>query len=407
MRIRLLLLLSGCFFLVGCWDMHELEDLAFITAVAVDRSPSGEVRLVAQVFNPRALAGGAQGGMTPGASIPSKCFRNYQASGKTVYEAMRELCLKIPKRPYFAQNRVILLSEEVARQGVGEVLDFFERSVEIRKINPIFVVRGDMLELLDVPNPQESCPAMRIEALTREQVRSALFPAVTFGEFTQMLLGEGQEAYCPVLRAERNPTQKLNPREPVNPAPEPALEIKAGGTAVFRRGRLVGFLDERESRGLLWAKGKVQKGALEFPVREGGRVTVDILRSRTRIRPVLSAPSPKFVLEIREEGNVIETDGPLDPGKLEVMRELEADQAAAIKAEVERALQRSRELQADIFGLGAALRRHHPQAWKELKPRWAEEVLPSVEVEVRVEAALRRTGLRSKSLMHELQSRGR
>ncbi|RDV84816.1 Ger(x)C family spore germination protein [Ammonifex thiophilus] len=407
MRFLLAGLTAGLLLLVGCWDMRELEDLAFVTAVAVDRLPSGEVRLVVQAFNPRALAGGTQGAITPSASVPSKCYRNYEARGKTVFAAVRELALKVPKRPYFTQSRVLLFTEGAARRGVAEVLDFFERSVEIRKIIPVFVVRGDVLELLDVPNPHESCPAMRLEGLVREQSRTSFFPVVTFGEFLGMLVSEGQEAYCPVVRAERNPTQKLRPREPLAPAPEPAMEIKVGGTAVFRRDRLVGFLNERESRGLLWAKGKVGGGALVLSLEGDKEVTVDVLRSQTRIRPHLTPYGPKFTVEIREEGNVAEAACPLDLSKLEVVRQLEAAQAAAIKAEVEQALRRAKELKADIFGFGAALHRHYPQEWKKLKQKWSEEVFPYLEVEVKVDAKLRRTGLRSKSLLQEVESRRR
>ncbi|ACX51461.1 germination protein, Ger(x)C family [Ammonifex degensii KC4] len=407
MRCLLACLTVGFLLLSGCWDMRELEDLAFVTAVAVDWTPGREVRLIAQVFNPRALAGGAQGAITPGASISSKSYRNYEARGKTVFAAMRELALKMPKRPYFAQSRVLLLTEETARQGVAEVLDFFERSVEIRKIIPIFVVRGDILEFLDVPNPHDICPATRLEDLVREQSRTSFFPAVTLGEFLGMLVSEGQEAYCPVVRVERNPTRKLRPGELLDPAPEPAMEIKVGGTAVFRRGRLVGFLNEQESRGLLWTKGKVGGGALVLSLGGNKEVTVDVLRSQARIRPHLTPYGPKFTVEIREEGNVAEAACPLDLSKLEVMRQLEAAQAAAIKEEVEQALRRAKELKADIFGFGAALHRHYPQEWKKLKQKWPEEVFPYLEVEVKVDARLRRTGLRSKSLPQEIKLIGR
>ncbi|MDI6632235.1 MAG: hypothetical protein AB1507_00905 [Bacillota bacterium] len=68
----LILLALTAVFLAGCWDLEEVEDLGFVTAVAVNTAPRSEIELLVQVINPRVIAGGFRGAITPGASISAK-----------------------------------------------------------------------------------------------------------------------------------------------------------------------------------------------------------------------------------------------------------------------------------------------------------------------------------------------
>ena len=39
----------------GCWSRKEIEDLAFVVAVGVDMSPSGNIQITAQFAKPGAM----------------------------------------------------------------------------------------------------------------------------------------------------------------------------------------------------------------------------------------------------------------------------------------------------------------------------------------------------------------
>ncbi|WP_334109835.1 Ger(x)C family spore germination protein, partial [Thermodesulfitimonas autotrophica] len=174
-------------FTAGCWDLKEVEDLGFVTGIGVDAAPQGKVELLVQLINPRVVGGAARGAITPGASASAKCFRNYTVVGRTIFDAVRELSLIVPKRLFFAQNREVLFGEKLSREGLGKVLDFFDRSVDIRKLVYVLVVRGKMSEVMEVPNPHEICPALRIDALMREQQRANHSPPVNLGDFLGLL----------------------------------------------------------------------------------------------------------------------------------------------------------------------------------------------------------------------------
>ena len=58
---RILLLLSICvsiLFLSGCWDRVEVNDLAIVTATAIDKSDDNQIELSIQIFIPKSLSSG-------------------------------------------------------------------------------------------------------------------------------------------------------------------------------------------------------------------------------------------------------------------------------------------------------------------------------------------------------------
>ena len=58
-----MLSLCGMILLSGCWDRVEINDLAIVTAAAIDATDDNQIELSLQVFIPKALgSGGGQGG---------------------------------------------------------------------------------------------------------------------------------------------------------------------------------------------------------------------------------------------------------------------------------------------------------------------------------------------------------
>ena len=266
------------------------------------------------------------------------------------------------------------------------------------------MVRGQMVEVMDIPNPHEICSALRLDALMRGQWENSHFPPVNLGDFLGLLATEGQEAYCAVIRVERNPTFVKSTRRPSDLAPEPKLSIKIGGTALFRNDKLVGYLDEHETRGFLFTQGKVQGGHLEvpYPGQKGIYVSLNIIRSKAQIVPEITRDGQlKVTVKVREEANLAETDCRVDVSKVEAIKKLEMLQAKQIEREVMRAVRRAQKCKSDAFGFGAAFHRRFPREWRTMRDLWAEKYFPSLKVRVVADAKLRRTSLRLRPVFYK------
>lgn len=384
--------------LAGCWDKKEAEDLGYVRATVIDSVSKDSVRVLVQVPNPRALGGGGLLGLTPGASTSAKSYRNFEARGTTVFDAIRQLSLQSPHQLFWAQNLLVIFTERTARRDIDRHLDFLERSVEIRRrLNYVLVTPSDPRVLLDIPAPHDLVPALRIGMIIDENWLSSRFAAVTFSEFLQMLATEGQDAYCGVVRARRNPAWDPLMLEPA--APEPPFIIELSGAAAFRGARLAGYLTERETRGVLWARGRMRGGAVavQGPA-GGGPVSLEILRAKGRIVPEIREGRLLATVEVTGvEADIADSEGLLDLTRPDRIQSLERVLARAIEGEVLAAANKAQSLGTDVLGVGAAFHRKFPREWREMKGNWP-EIFATVEISARAEVTIRRTGLIQKGV---------
>lgn len=385
----------------SCWDRREVERLGIVLSTGIESAPGGKVRVIVQNINPTALGKGGGGGGAMVGGTASKPYRNRLGEGSTIYDAIRGLSRETPRQLFFAHNQVIIISEELARErGVREITDFFERHPQIRRTTWLLVGKGQLNALMDEPGRLEANPSQRVVGIINERDLTSQYAVQKLGDFLEMMESEGTQPYTAVLEREIN---KASPPEHKNRLAEghiaePHQIVQINGTALFRRDKMVGWLNPGESRGLLWVRGKVKGGVIDIPDpdQKDRIITLEIIRSKTKLSPRIKDGQIIMTVEIDEESNLGETTGELDVVKPEVIKKLEELQARAIQGEIESALARAQqEYGVDVFGFGEALHRKYPRQWKEMKSRWP-ELYPEVQVQVGVKTKIRRTGLITK-----------
>lgn len=380
----------------GCWDQREVERLGIVMATAVETSPDGRVRIIVQNINPSAMGKTAEGG----GEEKAKPYRNRSSDGDTLFEAIRTLSRQTPRQLFFAHNQVIIISEKLASsRGITEIMDFFERNPQIRRTTWILVGKGDLSSLLDEPGRLEFTPAQRIFGIINERNLTSQYGVKRLGDFMEMMESEGTQPFTAIIERKHNIARPDEQRDTQQEGhiSEPRQNITMSGTAIFRRDKMVGYLNPKESRGLLWVKGEVEGGIINIPAPGTQKpVSLEILRSSTRLETDIKDGRIYMTVKIKEESNLVETTAPLNLTKPETIERLEKLLAVAIREEVESALARAQhEYRTDIFGFGEEIHRKHPGQWKEIKDNWS-DIFPDVEVEVQVDAKILRTGLVTK-----------
>ncbi|WP_324669923.1 Ger(x)C family spore germination protein [Geochorda subterranea] len=383
----------------GCWDRIEVNDLAIVNGVALDRAGPQSVRMTVSVAVPsRVRTPGALGG--GGTALPSDA--TVAAEGRTVVDAVVALQAKTGRRLFWGHIQVILVGDALARQGLGPVLDFFSRHRQPRLRTLIAVVPGEAAEVLATLATIEPSTATAIREL------AMIHPAavMTLKDFLADRLEQGREPVVPVIRVgSRGATQpgtlQLSPeQEPPPPALQRnPLRSELAGVAVFRGDRLTGYLGPSESLGLLWVRGLPLAFAVTVPLGEAGRyASLAIIRVGADMRPRFEGD--RIVMEVRlfGEHELIEDAAGIDTDSPRVITLIEQELAEAIGRGVRNAaIKLQQELRSDAFGFGAAVRRADPARWRELSDRW-EEVFRDVALELQVQTFIRRVGLSSRSM---------
>lgn len=456
--IRLLaragLLLALTLAVSGCWDRREIETLAFVMTLGIDRASDGRnYTVTASIALPRQLRGGGGegGGGTAQAGGGAGTSRwLVTGTGETIFEAWRSIQESSSRRITGAHVQLIVIGEELCRQGVAPVEEFLDRDRDFRRTINLIVAEGPAQAILEATPQLEPLLALSFRGIKKwNRTVGTAWIATTRVE-RDMMASEGQELACGRIRLTsakevprladfptpdefpggeeargQQPPEEDRPREQkpgsggssgaaggqakVGAATPPAEEarkkpeILIAGGSVFKRDRLVGWMNRRETRGFLLIQNQPFIGPIV--VRAGKdrriRVSLETTHFRTRRRVLLRNGRPEAEVEVRWQGNVAEVMGNFnltDTGKL---AELERLTAEAIREDMRACLSRvQKDLKSDVIGIGASLRRAYPQEWQRLKQDW-DRVYPEVPVTIRVRAKLRRVGVVTRPLKME------
>jgi spore germination protein KC len=376
--IRLFLFITIILFTNGCWNYRELNQLAVVAGTGIDPGKKpGTVQLTVQLFKPGAVQSGGGGGGTGGGSGPQQLpYTVISRSGKTIFDATRNFLAETDRRLYWPHNQVIIIGEEQAGKGVRLVLDYFARNNEPRPTIWILVAEEKAKEVLNAPGNLEKIPAMEISQLIQAQPAASKNVMINLQDFVGRLLSKTTAPVTTLIKTNESGGKR---------------KLTLSGTAVFKADRMVGKLDGRETRGLLWVLGKVKRGVIVVKA-PGGKVGLEITRSRTKVKPVLAGGKLKIKISIMEEGNLDCQMSPKELTKPEMLKSLARRETAVIRGEIDAALAKAKELKADIFGFGDMIHRSNPKAWRQMKKKW-DQIFPRLQVEMDIRCVIHGVGL--------------
>ncbi|MEL7568447.1 MAG: Ger(x)C family spore germination protein [Dehalobacterium sp.] len=398
MRKRFTLcILTFFFFLLtitstGCWNWRELNTLGIVTASGFDRTPDGKISITIQIVKPGEINSSKEG---KGGSTGNPVLV-LTSTGDTVFDAVRNATMKVDRKLFWPHTKVFVIGEKLAREGLAPILDWIDRDAEPRRLTKLLITRGQAKDIMEVESELEKLPAFFLENLVRVSNSTSTAVDVRIHDFLKMMTSEGRDPFASNIELKGGAEIGQTGNEEDSGGKKQAMLT---GAAVFRKDRLVGWLDGYETRGLLWVLGKVESGIIivPSPLTEEEKVSLEIIRVSSKIKAKIAENGlPTITVEIQEEGNLGEQMSLVDLTKPENWASLEKSQAAAIEKEVKIALRTAQsKLGVDIFGFGETVHRAYPKVWQELKDRWR-QVYPTVEVEVKVSAKLRRTGVGTK-----------
>ncbi|MCY9662492.1 Ger(x)C family spore germination protein [Paenibacillus chondroitinus] len=376
--------------LSGCWDRHELNDLAITVGVGLDKS-GDEYLVTVQIVNPNEVASKKGAGY----STP---ITTLSARGISILEAARKLTTSAPRKLFASHLRIIVIGEELAREGVAKVLDGITRDHEIRSDFYLIVARGTTAsKVLQILTPIERIPANKMFK-TLETSEKAWAPTVSvrIDQFITKLSEPTTESVLTGIRIEGDP-KKGRSKSSLGET-KPITNLQYTGLALFKQDKLVDWLNEDESKGYNYIVGNVKStmGHLECP--KGGTLTVEIIRSKTKMKGVVKNGKPEINLHVILEENVSEVQCDIDLLKPETIHELEETAAKALKKVMYASINKAKENKADIFGFGEVIEDVSPKLWKEMEPDWQNE-FAKLQVNISADLHIRRLGTTNNSII--------
>ncbi|MDQ0229951.1 Ger(x)C family spore germination protein [Metabacillus malikii] len=376
--IKVVLLFIMTVILGGCWDRVEVNDIAIVTAIGLDLYEDDKLRLSLQVAIPSKLGPTLSGGNgESGTFIISE-------TGANVSDAYNNLQEKIGRQIFFSQSRVLLIGEDLAKEGVKQIVDFHTRYHEPRINSFIMITKGDALKVLKAKPVLESIASEE----SKELAKLGKGITIYVRDFLDMLLTDGLEPIAPHYSVTSLEESKEDSEK----------GQKITGAAVFKDEKLVGWLDSFETRAILWIQNKLNKGIIthHIPKENGnGNISGQIIRAESKIVPTIENGDLKIDVNIITELKVIENDSELNLNDSKVIEDLQKQMETELIDKVQQVLIKvQKDYQSDIFGFGQRVYKEYPYEWNnKYKQNW-DELFTQLDVSINAKVYLRRVGLR-------------
>ncbi len=367
--------------MAGCWDRVEVNDLAIVIAFSIDKEANGEYRLSVQVPLVSNLGGPTGGG---GGTSGDKTYYVDSATGKTLREANSVLQARMSRQLFYAHHRVIVIGEELARDGLSKVLDIVARFPENRLTAYLVLAKGKGITMLQA---QPSFERFSGEAM-RELIKKETIP-VTVKDMAQMLSTPGVDAYLPyVMSVHSHPKGK-------------SKEIQILGVAQFRGDKMVGVFNEEAAGGLRWFRRQFTPFATKVALTDRENVNVQFDKGKAEIKPVIKQGRIQFLINVYASATVIENLTNADLGRAANLTALERKLSMHITETVKKTLAQMRRQRTDTIGLGLVLARKYPREWRsQLRDDWNER-LAQVEFHVQTKAEITNIGQTTENITKE------
>lgn len=370
-------LILAALLICGCGRI-ELQDAAIPLSVGADLKDD-QIDLAICLANPLPAEK---------ATSNEPQFMVLNSGGQTFSEAIRNASLSFSDYPLWSHLDVSIVGENLARTDMALALDFITRNRYVRKDLLIVVThKATPAEVLNIKPVLAPHPPTAIKKMLKiQEIETGIYTPVNYTEILHRFLTSGIEPVIPMITIDRS---------------GPEEKFLLDGMAVFKGRKMIGSLDENESRGFrLMRPGYIRGGLfiIPSPLNRENLVTLELSRSQAKITPEFKDNQIKMEIKIKAEGNFYEQSGTDNLFSAQIFKQLESAAEEELTRQMLDSIHKAQELNSDIFGWGEMVYRSDPRLWKTLEPEW-DQVFPAVQSDISVDFSLRRSYLTDKSFV--------
>jgi len=396
-RLHFLVFICIPILLNGCWNHRELTDIGIISAIGIDYGDDNRYKLTFQFVNPRNIAGNQE---TSGISGPAIAI--YDSEGDNLLEAARSASQKVSRQLYFAHTNVLMIGEKVARNGLNDILDISIRNPDFRTTATIVIAKDSTAEqILRTLTPLDQIPANKVDkTLHFSESQWGENISLSIGELVPVIYSEGKEA---VVSGFNIKGAKEKGKDDANlQSSQPLATLSADGIGLFKGDKLITWAEGNTARGINWILDNVRSTVVNVDWKDKKNAFgITINFSKSKVSANVRNNKPYITVHIDVEGGIKEANTFLDLSKAEDLIKLQNALRREIKEEIENSIQFVQRYKVDVFGFGEKISHTDENYWKKVNDVWNEEIFPNLEVNVEVDAFIRRSFLITKPFLYE------
>lgn len=177
----------------------------------------------------------------------------------------------------------------------------------------------------------------------------------------------------------------------------PGAIAKIDSLAIFKYGKLQGYLDLNDTRMLLWIQNKLEQTSLSIPYNDSKYFGLRVNHSKTKIKARQVNGRPKFDIFIQAESILDGSEKGIKAAKVNAFEDFEDKTNRYLEKEFNKLIKKmQKEYVADIFGLGEIFRDQDYKHFKQYEDNW-DTGFKDAKINVHVNVEIKRSGFRNNS----------
>lgn len=367
--------------LTGCWDRSELESKAFVMVVGIDKYDSEKSKtkeekkpkktkenaLKVTYLLPKfsSIKTGGEEGVTSRQLV--------SGVGASSYDIARKLTLRSDSQPFFQHMKAVVLGVDIVKDKNQflETLDGLERQDEISRKLSVFVADDQAADILAVESLLKPL-SYKLQGMTQKNIGTNLFIPKTLEETISSSM---QGAFLlPKITASKE-------------------EIMVAGSAIIKDDEFIGWLDERDTKGVSALTGNTKQEIEEI---EFKGVTIPFIAKEVRLKRKAEIIDGKINMNYRLSlsGNIQQYRVKKEPRltDMKLLAEIEKEIDKRVSQGLYKTVNKlQNEVNADVLNIGDYLETHEPDMWDQVKDDW-DKMFPEVRVDIKVDSFIERIG---------------
>ncbi|VEF46145.1 spore germination protein KC [Bacillus freudenreichii] len=378
MKRTFFIILCSLLLLTGCWNSQELDNVALVHGVGLDKSDD-RLNVSVEIIKPTNQQGGQGNGQGNGQHIV------LEKKADTLLEGARGLIRYAKRRLEFGHARVWLIGEKLAHEDFVHVLDVIRRDQMLRLNSYLFITNENPSDILNTSTLYENLTAIEIASALEQTQFASDYAPITLREFYKLLEGSISNAYVPMISIKKVDGQTVT---------------SIDGTAVIKNNKMVGQLNAKETTGLNWLLDHVEGGSITVSLNEKEKVSLEINKAKTKTKTNLSEKNLHVDIQTKIEGTLADN---VTSKKINrrFFKDIEKKISRHVENDIRSTLKKlQQELKTDITEIGPETYRTYPKQWQNIRSEW-NDIFANAEVSIHIDANFTHEGLIKESVHRE------
>ncbi|WP_286230192.1 Ger(x)C family spore germination protein [Neobacillus mesonae] len=352
-KIDAVIFISLSAFLFGRVPSQILDDVNMESAVGYDYAGENRIKAtsVVPIFNPDKSVGN----------------ETLTASDELSKETLRKMNLSSPRQLVNGKLEVALYSKELAKHGIGDLVDTLQRDPSISERLLVAVVDGETAPLLKKKYGDRDTGAI-LSMLIDQNINAGLVPTYNLHHFLNNYFSKLSDPFLPVLEHKRK-------------------QVRIKGIALLKGERYVKTLHPDHQFVFKALLENFQLGIYKLKLGEEHYVAIENIKTAHKFRIENSKTFPKITGQLKVKGIIRETLGKRTTEK--EMAEIKQKMRKQLERQASDMIATFQQLKIDPLGLGnevrSRTRNFNAQKWL--------EQYPDVKIKVKVDVEILEKGV--------------